>query len=125
MSTHKIDPRLADEVARQRGIAIEDNARWGRMFLAGSFASIACGVGVWFLLDPEDRGWGSACAVVVSAWLTGISLQSLFGSNRSAPKCPRCGTAWDDEEHVWPTWKHCPGCGLVMSEGADGQEPSQ
>ena len=124
MSAPEIDPLLASEVARQKTIAIENGARWGRMFKACSIASLVFGVGAWFLLfrEPMDRDWGAACAVVVSAWLIGICLLCLFGSNSSAPECPQCGIAWVEEGQDWLTWKHCPGCGLKMSDDTGSQE---
>lgn len=119
MSAPEIDPLLASEVARQRTIAIESNARWGRMFVVCSIASVALGVvGAWFLFlrEPLDREWGAACGVVLGAWLVGFCLMCLFDSNHSTPKCPKCGIAWEEEGGGWPTWKHCPGCGLKMSD---------
>lgn len=98
MSAPEIDPLLADEVARQKAIARANNARWGRMFVACSIASVALGVGAWFLLfrEPMDREWGSACGVVLSAWLVGICLMCLFDSN------PAVGSKLQPDARVGP-----------------------
>jgi hypothetical protein len=69
-----------------------------------------------------DREWGNACGVVLAAWLVGSCLMCLFDTNHSIPKCPKCGMAWEEEGCVWPTWKHCPGCGLKMSDDTRSQE---
>ena len=118
MNAPKLDPRFVSEIAWQKNRAIANNVRWVRRFRACSIASVVLGVGAWFLCFPEptDRDWGTACGMVVSAWLVGICLLSLFGSKGSDPKCPQCGTAWVEEEQIWPTWKHCPGCGLKMED---------
>jgi len=119
MSAPEIDPLLGGEIARRKAIAIESHAHCGRMFVAFSIAGVAFGVvGAWFLLlrEPMDREWGAACAVVFGTWFIGICVVFHFFPNPSAPKCPQCGIAWEEEGCVWPTWKHCPGCGLKISD---------
>lgn len=46
---------FARVISRQRRIAIDDNRRWGRMFMALSVAGVAPGTGAWFLHAPVDR----------------------------------------------------------------------
>jgi hypothetical protein len=116
MSQPEIDPQFASEIARQKKIATEYNANWGRMFMAWLIAGVVVGVGAWFFRAPMDRDGGMACGLGVSVWLVGVLLTSLFAFNPSTPKCPRCGLSWEQEGGAWPTWKHCPGCGLKMSD---------
>ena len=91
MNAPKLDPRFVSEIAWQKNRAIANNVRWVRMFRACSIASVVLGVGAWFLCFPEptDRDWGTACGMVVSAWLVGICLLSLFGSKGSDHKWGR------------------------------------
>jgi hypothetical protein len=125
MSAPECDPLLASEVARQKTIAIESDARCGRMFVVCSIASVVLGVvGAWFLFlrEPNDREWGAACAMIFGAWFIGVCAMLQLCLTRSATKCPKCGIAWEEEGCVWPTWKHCPGCGLKMSDDTGSQE---
>jgi len=121
MSAPEIDPQHASEIARQKRIVLDASARWGRMFVAFSIVSVVLGVGAWFLREPTDRSFGFACAVGLSAWVIGLCLACNLGENRSTPKCPQCGLSWGQEAESWPSWKHCPGCGLRITDGTDNQ----
>jgi hypothetical protein len=122
MTPSKVDPQHASEIARQKSIVFDANARWGRMLVAQSIVSVVLGVGAWFLPEPTDRSFGVACAVGVSAWLIGLCLACLF-DNSSTPKCPQCGLSWGQEGGTWPSWKHCPGCGLKMTDDPGDHRP--
>jgi hypothetical protein len=121
MNAPEIDPQFASEIARQKAIVIENNANWGRMFIAWSIGGVVVGVGAWFLRAPMDRDGELALGLGISVWLIGVLLTSLFAYNPSPPKCPRCGFSWEQEGGSWPDWTHCPGCGLKMSDETASQ----
>lgn len=120
MSAPETDPRLASEITRQKEIAINDNASFVRMIKACSIASLVFGIGAWFLVEPMDRDWGTACGFAFATWLTGLCLFCLFAPRRT-PKCPQCCFSWEQEGGGWPTWKYCPGCGLEMNDDTGSQ----
>jgi hypothetical protein len=115
------DPRLSEEVARQKTLTLQWRARANWAFGASVIAGLIVGVASWFILyeRPMDS-LDVTCSVGFGGAATFVALlvfRMLFP--KPAAKCPQCGYAWEvprQRGHDWTTWNACPGCGLKMTD---------
>lgn len=110
------DPRLASVIARMKAQAREQNAKSGWRLAGWSMVGVATGIWAWVVQDSMDREAPAACAAGFLVFFVGWYLHENLSPKNDSPKCPRCGHAWEEEGFLFPTWKHCPGCGLRMQE---------
>ena len=118
MSTPVIDRQLANEVARQKMLAIKHRVRVNWTIGAAFIAGIVVGAGVWFLQGPRDRAEDGGLPFLLGGITIPVTiLLGFFLIPRPAAVCPQCQHAWGQEGELdWLTWNCCPGCGLKMSD---------
>ena len=129
MTPHEIDLRFAAEIARMKKLAIENDRRDGRVFLALAVAALVAGVAAWFGLMKPDRTFGEKMGVsAVVGMLVSVIGFTIFrvstDHNRPTSYCPRCTYCWGvaEYEDEWLKWNCCPSCGLKVNDDAEAKE---
>ena len=126
MSEPDNDLEAISEIARFKALAPKQNARAKWVGLVPLVAAIAVGVWSWMYrpMGAGEEYAGVCCVLGFVACFVAIVVCKVVGADSPwvTPKCPKCGFLWDSaadessEGHDWQTWKHCPGCGLKMSD---------
>ena len=111
-------------------LAIENDRRDGRGFLAVAVAGLVAGVAaLWFGLMEPDRTFGEKMGVSALAGMLVSVIVYVIGMvstdhNRPTSYCPRCSYCWGvaENEDEWLKWNCCPSCGLKVNDDAEAKE---
>lgn len=126
MDTAETGLVLHTKVTQLREAHLRWHGRIARALGISLTAGPVVGLGAWFLQKPIDRDaamLGGVLAAGVGTFLVGCLLARMIYPKPDA-LCPQCGRDWigtvsgDD----WLTWKHCPGCGLPITDDVGGRE---